>query len=260
MKNRINRPLLFALAAVMLIASVTVFFISEENCDTDGAVVRNVEYGTPLTQEMTSSSPCELSRPVPTNMMLAGQSIVANQTGMEADVSSVPGLDCFPSIYNRTATYLLDGETILKEEHTMGVMLNVREQFFLQGHTVTPWTTDDVEVEEGRFILCRDVVFSATSSPNTYKVTYHLLNGTGPDPIVYDVVYGAPVPVPETPTRLGYDFEGWGEEIPDTMPAMDLEYSAVWVFPAFPCEFSETVPASKMSAGRCTATTFDTEP
>lgn len=41
--------------------------------------------------------------------------------------------------------------------------------------------------------------------------------------------YGTPVVAPNTPSRAGYDFAGWDAEIPATMPAENLTFTARWI-------------------------------
>ena len=40
--------------------------------------------------------------------------------------------------------------------------------------------------------------------------------------------YGAQVLKPENPTKKGYDFDSWNPELPDTFPATNTTYKAMW--------------------------------
>lgn len=63
-----------------------------------------------------------------------------------------------------------------------------------------------------------------------YDRYYYLLNfdldgGYGVEPIY--ARYGAPVSV-GTPTKAGYTFAGWDQELPKTVPAKNVTYKALW--------------------------------
>ena len=40
--------------------------------------------------------------------------------------------------------------------------------------------------------------------------------------------YGTAIVLPDAPTREGYEFAGWAEEVPETMPDRDLVLNATW--------------------------------
>ena len=58
-----------------------------------------------------------------------------------------------------------------------------------------------------------------------YLMNFDLDGGYGVEPIY--ARYGAPISVGE-PTKPGYSFGGWSEEIPKTMPASNTSYKASW--------------------------------
>lgn len=67
-----------------------------------------------------------------------------------------------------------------------------------------------------------------------YLMKFDLSGGFGVDPLY--IRYGAPVGFIPTPTRPGYDFDHWqlngvDTEIPETMPAENQTYKAVWSNP-----------------------------
>lgn len=67
--------------------------------------------------------------------------------------------------------------------------------------------------------------FVATWEATTYYVTYIV---EGEEYEVYDVPFGLEVEMPLDPVLPGYNFVGWDNEIPETMPAGDLTFTAVF--------------------------------
>ncbi|MBQ2848502.1 MAG: InlB B-repeat-containing protein [Clostridia bacterium] len=77
--------------------------------------------------------------------------------------------------------------------------------------------------------------FEAKWEPKTYTVTYKANGGAwGKDEAMettktFDVVFGTAVTAPDAdPTRTGYNFKGWDNKAPATMPAEDLVFTAQW--------------------------------
>ena len=61
---------------------------------------------------------------------------------------------------------------------------------------------------------------------NQYTITFDTDGGSLIDPITQD--YGTDVTVPAAPTKNGYTFKGWDQEIPETMPAENITITAQW--------------------------------
>lgn len=73
-----------------------------------------------------------------------------------------------------------------------------------------------------------DVTVQGYFSVNIYTATFIFFEGQS---VVKEVEYGQPIPVPsadEIPAREGYAFVGWEPEVPETMPADNLEFTAIW--------------------------------
>lgn len=70
-----------------------------------------------------------------------------------------------------------------------------------------------------------DIVAYAVLNVDSYDVTY-LVDGSIHEK--YTVTYGAEVSVPDAPEKEGFIFVGWTPEIPETMPANDLTFIAVF--------------------------------
>ena len=69
------------------------------------------------------------------------------------------------------------------------------------------------------------VAGAAALAKHTHKVTYYV------DGEVYKTYYcveGTKVLTPDDPSKDGYTFAGWDNEIPEKMPANDLEFNATW--------------------------------
>ena len=80
-----------------------------------------------------------------------------------------------------------------------------------------------------------DTFFTAQWYVHYYKATFNgnggvfaLPDSTTTDSIALDVAFGQPIPVPAAPTMEGYDFMGWDVEVPESMPASNLTFTAKW--------------------------------
>ena len=63
---------------------------------------------------------------------------------------------------------------------------------------------------------------------NTYEISFS--TGDGASYVAPQrAVYGAPIEKPADPTRLGYTFIGWDQEVPETMPASNVQLKAQWI-------------------------------
>ena len=71
-----------------------------------------------------------------------------------------------------------------------------------------------------------DAVYTATykGTPKTYTVTWKVDDET--TTVKYD--YGSVIVPPADPTKTGYTFTGWGGNVPETMPAENLSFTAQW--------------------------------
>lgn len=61
---------------------------------------------------------------------------------------------------------------------------------------------------------------------NLYNLTF--VYGNGSNDLTLKVPYGSAVVKPSNPTKTGYTFSGWDKDIPDTMPANNLTFTAIW--------------------------------
>ena len=112
-----------------------------------------------------------------------------------------------------TITYLVDGQEYAVVTQTAGEAPVLPEAPTKEGHTFSGWANlPEVMPSEN---LTVEAVFMV----NVYTVTYIL---DGEVFAEQPVDYGAEVIPPVAPEKEGYEFAGW-ENIPETMPAQDLE-------------------------------------
>ena len=122
--------------------------------------------------------------------------------------------------HSYTLVYKVDGEEHHSEEVPYGTTLTPieypeREGYSFSGWTGLPLTMPAHEVEvTGEFVI------------NQYTITFDANGGSEVAPITQD--YGTAITPPDAPTREGYTFMGWNEELPATMPARDLTLTAQW--------------------------------
>jgi|GEM_PF-1919767 len=121
-------------------------------------------------------------------------------------------------------TYLMniDGEYVKSSEiftgetnKTVSAEYTVSEGFTLNR---------DESVLSGQIAADGSLVLKVYIDRNKYNLTICIDS----DKTVTEVYYGAAVDVVAPENKAGYTFNGWSDEIPDTMPAKDLEFTAQW--------------------------------
>lgn len=90
-------------------------------------------------------------------------------------------------------------------------------------------------------IMDHDVTYTAQWQQMIYTLTFDLKGGVvGADhtsACSQTLAYNEKVTVPENPTRTGYRFVGWRNEIPDKMPAENRTIEAVWELKTYKIEY-----------------------
>ena len=90
-----------------------------------------------------------------------------------------------------------------------------------EGYTFAGW---DKEIPAT--MPAENVTIKAKWTINQYTITFDTDGGSAVDAITQN--YGTDVTAPAAPTKTGYTFDGWGAEIPATMPAEDITIKATW--------------------------------
>ena len=167
--------------------------------------------------------------------------------GWTPKIETVTGDATYKATYTKeantyTLTYDLDGgewenDTTYTYPKKYNEEVEVKADPTKEGYTFVDWTSEEVEVVNGKFTMpAKDVTLKAQWEANIYKVTYDLDGGEWTEATnEFPYKYKATVEVIKTvPTREGYKFSGWrSEEVTIendafTMPAKDVVLKAVW--------------------------------
>ncbi len=117
-----------------------------------------------------------------------------------------------------TATLLVDGAEYEKIPFTYGQKsIQLPEVPKKEGHTGS-W--------ESYSLGAGNITINAIYKPIEYTATYYF---DGSVLAEFNIAYGNSVAKPRIPSKDYYSFEGWDAEIPETMPANDLTFTAVLV-------------------------------
>jgi len=92
--------------------------------------------------------------------------------------------------------------------------------------TKTGYTFDGWDKEIPATMPAEDVTITAKWKINQYTITFDTAGGSEVAAIKQD--YNTAVTAPADPTKTGYTFAGWDNEIPDTMPAENVTITAQW--------------------------------
>ena len=112
--------------------------------------------------------------------------------------------------------------------------------------------TDGQRVKNLTTINNGKVTLYANWTINQYTITFATDGGSTVESITQD--YGTDVTAPADPTKDGYTFAGWDKEIPVTMPAENLEITAIWK--EIPAEEEIITPPSSGGGGDGGALSF----
>ena len=88
-----------------------------------------------------------------------------------------------------------------------------------EGYTFADWTPAVPAT-----VPAENLTFYATWYVNTYDVTWTVDGKTTTE----SYKYGEEIAKPADPAKTGYTFIGWGADIPENMPAGNLEFTAQW--------------------------------
>ena len=112
-------------------------------------------------------------------------------------------------------TFQADGNTVSEQTLDYGSSITVPEAPAKEGYTFTGWSS-----EVDATVPAHDVTYTANYEVNYYRLTYYIGNE-----VVYteEVAYGTAIEPYQPEVPEGYEFKGWTDEVPATMPAHDVE-------------------------------------
>lgn len=102
-----------------------------------------------------------------------------------------------------------------------------------EGRTFDGWYTEEV----GGTVVTTSTLYKTVNttilyahwSAKKYKITFLFNNGEGP--LVLELEYGAKLEAPTDPRGDNLIFAGWNKDVPETVPAEDMTFHALWVGP-----------------------------
>lgn len=113
------------------------------------------------------------------------------------------------------------GSEIAPITQDYGTVITAPEAPTREGYTFIGW---DKEIPTT--MPAENMTVTAQWKINRYTITFDTAGGSEVAPITQD--YGTAITAPEAPTREGYTFMGWDQEIPTTMPAENITLKARW--------------------------------
>ena len=121
------------------------------------------------------------------------------------------------TINQYTVKFVFAGKVISEKKQNFNTAITAPQNPQNEGYTFVSWGELDATVP------AHDVTYEAQYTVNTYKVTYKV---EGMEDQVFEVAFKEKVPAIDEPEVEGYTFEGWDDEIPETMPAKDITFTA----------------------------------
>ena len=120
-----------------------------------------------------------------------------------------------------------------------------------EGYTFAGWDMDIPET-----IPAENMNFTAKWIANQYTLTFDSDGGSDVAAITQD--YGTKIETPAAPTKTGYTFAGWDNEIPETMPAESMSFKAQWTINQYTLTFNADNGTENVEITQDYGTKFDT--
>ena len=120
-----------------------------------------------------------------------------------------------------------------------------------EGYTFAGWDMDIPET-----IPAENMNFTAKWIANQYTLTFDSDGGSDVAAITQD--YGTKIETPAAPTKTGYTFAGWDNEIPETMPAESMNFKAQWTINQYTLTFNADNGTEDVEITQDYGTKFDT--
>ena len=156
------------------------------------------------------------------------------------------------SINQYTLTFNADnGTEDVEITQDYGTKFDVPADPTREGYTFAGWDMDIPET-----IPAEDMSFTAKWIANQYTLTFDSDGGSDVAAITQD--YGTKIETPAAPTKTGYTFAGWDNEIPETMPAESMSFKAQWTINQYTLTFNADNGTEDVEITQDYGTKFDT--
>ena len=107
-----------------------------------------------------------------------------------------------------------------------------------EGYHFVNWTSDGTVVSVSdtyKFAVTANTTLTAVFAPNVYTLTFVLNNGEAN--VVKKQDFGTELTAPTGFLKTGYSFSGWTPEVPATVPAENMTYTAQWTINQYTMTF-----------------------
>lgn len=89
-----------------------------------------------------------------------------------------------------------------------------------EGHIFKGWSIDGSSLVDKQLVITENILLIPIFEVNSYKIKYTIDGEVFSEELLK---YGSKIEVKQVPEKTGYTFKGWGKELPNTMPANDIE-------------------------------------
>ena len=89
-----------------------------------------------------------------------------------------------------------------------------------EGHIFKGWSIDGSSLVDKQLVITEDILLIPLFEVNSYKIKYTTDGEVFSEELLK---YGSKIEVKQVPEKTGYTFKGWDKELPNTMPANDIE-------------------------------------
>ena len=126
-----------------------------------------------------------------------------------------------------SVVFMNDGAKVKNDTIDFASVITAPENPTKAGYTFLGWFDgNDVKFVEGATVPLNGVTYTAKWQINQYTITFDTDGGSEIAAITQN--YNTAVTAPAAPTKTGYKFVGWDNEIPATMPAKNITIKATW--------------------------------
>ena len=128
-----------------------------------------------------------------------------------------------------SVSYLVDGTIVASESHRVGETVSVRAPYVKDGYEVSAWSSSDVSVSNGMFVMpAKSVRFNAYAQQSSFTVTWKNWNGAvlATTTVAFGEMpsYPGSAPARAPNSVYSYTFAGWDPQV--SAATADATYTA----------------------------------